>query len=200
MRIQTLFCLMALNLCWQAHAAGTAEDLARQWCANCHTVTGNSTQPLFPRLAGQQRDYLVQQLQAFRAKSRSDQAAHDYMWGMTAPLDDDTIAGLAQYFSTQKPEPNPAPADPALVSAGKQLYLNGDPNAGTPACASCHGANAEGTAIAPRLAGQHAAYLIKQLHIFETTQRPAAVAMQAIIKTLKDSDIQAVAAYVQSLP
>ncbi|MBV8049139.1 MAG: cytochrome c4 [Paludibacterium sp.] len=199
MKIRFALCLIALSAAWQTHAADTGEDLARQWCANCHTVSGNSTQPMFPRLAGQQYDYLLQQLQAFRNKSRHDRAAHDYMWGMTAALDDATIEGLARYFSTQKPEPNPAPVDDALANAGKQLYQNGNPAAGTPACASCHGANAEGTAIAPRLAGQHAEYLTKQLHVFGTNQRPAAVAMQEIIKTLKESDIQAVTAYLQSV-
>lgn len=180
-------------------AAGNPEDIARQWCANCHNADGNSISPLFPRLAGQQPAYLEQQLTAFRAKSRSDESAHDYMWGIAGTLDDTTIKGIAQYFAAQKPLPNPGSVDATLAVRGEQIYHHGNEAAGTPACEACHGKQGEGTEMAPRLAGQHAAYVDKQLHVFETSQRPSAVAMQAIIKTLREPDIRALAAYVQTL-
>jgi len=191
--------VILLIVAFQVHATGLPEDLARQWCADCHGVDGNSTSPLFPRLAGQQHDYLVGQLQAFRAKSRSNQGARDYMWGMSSTIDDASIDGLATYFTAQKPQANPSSASPALLAAGEQLFKNGHQESGTPACAACHGAQAEGTAIAPRLAGQHAEYLAKQLKIFETNERPAAVAMHGIVMTLSKSDIGAVTAYLQNL-
>ncbi|MDN0081961.1 c-type cytochrome [Crenobacter sp. SG2305] len=199
MRIACLLAVFGLGLS-TALAAGSPEDIARQWCANCHHADGNSISPLFPRLAGQQPAYLEQQLRAFRAKDRSDRSAHDYMWGIAGTLDDATISGLAAYFAAQKPSPNPNPVDSSLVSAGHELYLNGRADSGTTACATCHGAKAEGSVIAPRLAGQHAAYIVKQLHVFETSQRPSATAMQAIIKTLSESDMRALGAYVQTLP
>ncbi len=180
-------------------AAGTPEDTARQWCANCHNADGNSVSPLFPRLAGQQAGYLTQQLQALKNRSRSDQSAHDYMWGIAATLDDAAIAGIADYFSRQKPLPNPAPVDSQLAARGNVLFHEGNEAKGTPACLACHGPSGEGSENGPRLAGQHAPYLAKQLHVFETTQRPSAVAMQAIVKTLDEKDIQSLAAYIQSL-
>ncbi|MCW3478923.1 cytochrome c4 [Neisseriaceae bacterium JH1-16] len=199
MRIVRSWMALALGLSvTQAHAANSPEDLALQWCANCHGVDGNSISPLFPRLAGQQTTYLVQQLQAFRARNRSDQAAHDYMWGVAGTLDDAAIKGVAAYFSAQRPLPNPAAVDSAEVSAGRLLYLNGSPATSTPACAVCHGSKAEGNENAPRLAGQHAAYVIKQLHVFQTSQRPSAMAMQGIVKTLSEADIHALAAYLQT--
>lgn len=200
MRIARMFTVFAIGLsATLVQAAGSAEDLARQWCANCHRADGNSLSPLFPRIAGQQPGYIVQQLQAFRDKNRSDQAAHDYMWGVAGTLDAAAINGVAAYFAAQKPLPNPAPVDAALASAGKQIYNNGIASKGTPACATCHNPNAEGGEIAPRLAGQHAAYLIKQLHVFETSQRPTALSMQAIVKTLSEADMRALAAYLQSM-
>lgn len=180
-------------------AQGSPEDIARQWCANCHNADGNSTSPLFPRLAGQQPAYLVAQLHALRNKSRSDHSAHDYMWGIASTLDDHAIEGIAQYFAAQTPQPNPGKVDAELAKAGEQLFHNGNASAGIPPCAACHGENGHGTEMAPRLAGQHAAYVEKQLHVFETSQRPSAVAMQAIVKALRPADIQALAAYVQTL-
>ncbi|WP_287876809.1 c-type cytochrome [Aquitalea sp.] len=180
-------------------AAGAAEDLARQWCANCHAADGNSSSPLFPRLAGQQAGYIVQQLQALKNHSRSDESAHDYMWGVAATLDDNTIASIAEYFAGQKPLPNPATVAASLVDQGGMLFRNGNEAKGTPPCMACHGPNGEGSESGPRLAGQHAAYVDKQLHVFASTQRPSAVEMQAIVRTLDDKEIRALAAYIQAL-
>ncbi|WP_199155071.1 c-type cytochrome [Chromobacterium sp. ASV23] len=196
---KTSILLGLLLLGSQALAEQTPEQLARAWCANCHMADGNSISPLFPRLAGQQAAYLQQQLQMFRAKSRSDDAAHDYMWGVAGGLSDEQIMGVAAYFAAQKPAPNPAKRDENLIAAGKLIYEQGKESSGTPACQACHGPRAEGTDQGPRLAGQHAPYLMKQLHVFESPQRPSAVAMQAIIKTLSADDLHALTAYLQSL-
>src|ERR1039458_6023658 len=73
-------------------------------CTSCHGLGGRSISPTFPRLAGQQHDYIVAQLQAFRDHTRADPHAHTYMWGMAAKLSDSTIEGLAKYFSSQRSE------------------------------------------------------------------------------------------------
>lgn len=70
-------------------------------CSSCHGIDGNSVSPTFPHLAGQQRDYLVAQLKAFRDHSRADAAARTYMWGMAADLTDADIDTLADYYSRQ---------------------------------------------------------------------------------------------------
>ena len=182
-----------------AQAGDSPEKVAQQWCAACHTATGNSISQLFPRIAGQKQNYIVGQLKEFRSKNRSDEAAHDYMWGVARTLDDSAIDGVARYFAAQKPLPNPRQSDNSLVSAGKEIYLRGIPAKGASACVACHGDNGQGTEIAPRLAGQHAAYFVKQMHVFETLQRPSAAAMQGIVKSLSDDDVRALAAYAQSL-
>jgi cytochrome c553 len=77
-------------------------------------------------------------------------------------------------------------------------YLDkGVPESGIPACMACHGADAAGVADFPRLAGQHAKYVVKQLNYIQSLVRAAPV-MHGIVKDLAPAEIQAVAAYVQS--
>ena len=72
-------------------------------CSSCHGPDGRSISPTFPRLAGQQKDYIVAQLQAFRDKTRADPHAQTYMWGMAARLSDPTIDGIAAFYASQTP-------------------------------------------------------------------------------------------------
>jgi len=66
------------------------------------------------------------------------------------------------------------------------------------ACASCHGAHGEGMATFPRLAGQHAPYLLKQLLVIQSVLRTAPV-MHGVIKDLTKDQMQAVVAYLESI-
>ena len=173
-----------------------ASKVAIQVCSNCHGAGGHSTSPVFPRLAGQQELYLVAQMKAFRSKTRGDPEAHNYMWGMATLLDDPMIAALAKYFSAQPPSPGTL-GDPVLVEKGRLLYQNGDPEAGVVACAGCHGPNAAGVAIFPRLAGQHAEYIVRQLEVIQRQLRASPI-MHGVIKDLSPSQMRAVAQYLQA--
>lgn len=166
-------------------------------CAGCHGEGGNSTSPQFPKLAGQQPVYFAEQLKLFRSQVRSDPSPQAYMWGVSALLDDATIQGLADYFAAQKPAPG-KPANPRLAGAGRRIYEEGIPAKGVQACSSCHGAEAEGTAAFPRLAGQYAEYTVRQLQQFQTRVRPHAAVMTKFSKGLSRDEMQAVAAYLQS--
>ncbi len=174
----------------------TVQKVAASICASCHGPGGVSTSPLFPRLAGQQQVYLAAQLRAFRAKTRGDRDAHDYMWGMATLLDDSVIDGLARYYAAQKPAPG-IPGDPQLIARGKRVFEQGDPARSVVACSTCHGEAAQGNAMFPRLAGQHAAYVLRQLDAIQRESRESPV-MHGVIKELDDSDKKAVAEYVQS--
>jgi cytochrome c553 len=174
-----------------------AERIAIGTCAACHGPQGHSYSPKFPVLAGQHPSYLITQLQAFRAQTRGDPDALGYMWGMAAPLDDAVIAGLADYYATQSPRPGAA-GNPGLIARGKAIYEGGDSAQGVPPCVACHGAGAIGSDAYPRLAGQHAQYLIKQLRSFQNNMRNMAV-MHGVARGLQMADIEAVATYLQSL-
>ena len=149
--------------------AGVAD--AARVCSSCHDFGDNHVSPAFtfPRLAGQQKRYLVMQLEAFRDKRRADPRARIYMWGRAAHLDDAMIARLAAYYAAQKPAPASV-QDAADVAAGKQIYQQGIPDK-TPPCGTCHGANAEGAGTRPRLAGQRRLSLQRQLVYFATNAR-----------------------------
>jgi cytochrome c553 len=103
---------------------------------------------------------------------------------------------VALYYSKQPPAPG-RPGDAATVAKGRELYDKGVPGRGIPACATCHGADAQGIAAFPRLAGQHAKYILSQLDYIQSLVRKAPV-MHGIVKDLTPEEMQAVAAYVQS--
>ncbi len=140
-------------------------------CSSCHGPGGRSLQSsTFPRLAGQQQEYLVNQLKAFRDHSRADPHAHTYMWGMAARLSDPTIEGLAAYYAARTPV-HGSPGDPAEMAAGKKIFDEGIPAENVPACRACHGEQAQGAGAIPRLAGQHRSYLERQLQAFSSNAR-----------------------------
>jgi cytochrome c553 len=180
-----------------AAADQAAQKVAASVCVGCHGPTGVSTSPLFPRLAGQQELYLVAQLKAFKTKTRGEQDAHDYMWGMATLLQDPVLEAMARYYAAQPPGPG-IPGNPQLVARGKLLFEKGDPTRSVVACSTCHGEAAQGNSIFPRLAGQHAAYVVRQLDVIQKQLRASPV-MHGVIKDLAADDMKAVAEYVQSL-
>lgn len=188
--------------CIPASLRGQESDvrkLATETCAACHGPRGESISPAFPRLAGQGAEYLEGQLKAFRDRTRADPMAQAYMWGMTSQLNDDTIKKLAAYYSAQKPVAGRT-VDAKLVQEGKAIYEAGIPAAKVQACVTCHGKNAEGNAAFPRLAGQHAEYLVKQLVLFKSSLREGSNApiMHNISTGMSFEQMESVSAYLMS--
>jgi cytochrome c553 len=175
-----------------------AQRLAATVCATCHGARGVSTQPKFPQLAGQNANYLAAQLKAFRAQTRGDPDAISYMWGMASQLDDETIAALAAYYAAQHPKPSGG-GSPALIASGRDVFEKGIPSEGVPACSSCHGHDAHGLQDFPRLAGQHAQYVLKQIASFQSNMRNVAI-MHGVAQNLREPEMQAVAAFLQAQP
>lgn len=83
----------------------------------------------------------------------------------------------------------------------------GDPKRGeaiTPLCLACHGAKGEGhdnpgAEAWPRLAGQNAGYLVKQLQDIKANKR-SAITMLGFVNMLDDQKMADVSAYYASLP
>jgi cytochrome c553 len=175
-----------------------AQKVAITVCGTCHGPQGNSTQPKFPRLAGQNVNYLATQLQAFRTQARGDPDAIGYMWGMAAELDDTSIGALASYYAAQKPAASRG-GDAAAIARGREIYLQGIAAEGVPACSSCHGPDAHGMQDFPRLAGQHAQYVLKQLGSFQSNMRKVAI-MHGVAQNLRLPEMQSVAAFLQAQP
>ena len=114
-------------------------------CAACHGQGGNSTNPEWPRLAGQSAIYIADQLRMFKAGTR----LNPVMQPLVASLTDQDIADLAVYFQGQTPQG--LEADPSYWKAGEALYLRGDQATGVPACVACHGVEAVSGGNAPDL-------------------------------------------------
>ena len=179
------------------NSAVAGRTIAQQVCANCHSVNGVSVSPAFPKLAGQRKEYLVNQLMDFRAHLRSDPNAQRFMWGFSH-LSDAQIDQLATYFSS-RPPPTGVPGDRLLIDDGKTIFTSGIPTKGVPACSACHGAHGEGMGEFPRLAGQHADYIMKQLLVFRHAGlRPRGESMMAISENLSNQDMRSVAAFLEA--
>jgi len=173
-----------------AQAAGTTISTT---CQNCHGVNGDSTSPTFPRLNGQKAEYIEAQLKAFRGHTRADPHAQAYMWGMASQLDDAVIVELAKYYAGKTPTQPQAGGE--LATEGKKIFMEGAEKENIPPCQACHGDHGEGNGTTPRLAGQHADYLIKQLEAFRSLSRQNDV-MHANTKDMTDSQIVAIASYL----
>lgn len=175
-------------------AAGKAKSAA---CAGCHGMDGNSANPLWPKLAGQHAGYLVKQLKDFKAGVRKDPT----MSPMAMPLGEQDMEDMAAYFSGQKVQTGKA--DPDLVALGERIYRGGNSATGVAACVGCHGPTGTGNPAAkfPALAGQHAAYVEKQLKAFRSGARSndAGKMMRNIAAKMTDEEIKAVASYIQGL-
>lgn len=173
-----------------ANAATTKIQTA---CQNCHGPNGDSAVATFPRLNGQQADYIIAQLKSFREHSRDDPHAQAYMWGMASHLDDAIAAEIAKYYAKQKPT-SPQTGG-ALEAEGKTLFTNGDDANHIPPCVACHGDHGEGAGEIPRIAGQHADYLKSQLEAFRSLLRQNEV-MHVNTKDMTDREIEAIVSYL----
>lgn len=168
-------------------------------CGACHGADGNSVNPAWPSLAGQHATYIVDQLNAFKQKTRSN----PLMTAQVLALSDEDIANLAVYFSEQPAAPR-AVADASLLDKGEALYRGGNKQQGTPACMACHGPSGSGNPAAsyPSLRGQYAKYTETQLRAFADGTRKSdgsTKMMRQIATTLSEDEIVAVASYIQGL-
>jgi len=196
-----LFASASTVICSSVHADDDLEPrnvkMAQLVCEACHGAGGVNNNALFPNLGGQHPAYLERELKMFRDRTRGDPFAQAYMWGMAGPLSDAEIADLAAYFAAKPPAPGVASAMPEVLDRGKQLFDNGDDAQGIPACQSCHGENAEGNEDFPRLAGQHADYLFRQIEAFRSSTRRNSI-MHVNTYGMKDDDARALAEYLSS--
>jgi cytochrome c553 len=178
-------------------------------CAACHGADGNSMAPTFPKLAGLGEAYLLKQMQDIKAGSR----AVVEMTGLLNAMSDQDLADIAAYFSSKTTQLSGAKPLTLKVNSGvevdglalgEQLYRAGKSDVGMPACTGCHSPRGQGNGPAgyPRLSGQHADYIEKQLRAFragERTNDGDQKTMRDVAKNLSDAEIKALANYVSGL-
>jgi cytochrome c553 len=174
-------------------------------CFSCHGPNGNSQNPEWPRLAGQNAVYIAEQLHLFKDGIRKNPV----MQPMAATLSDQDIDNVAVFFAAQTL--TGLEADPSYWKAGEALYMHGDDTRGIPACVACHGPSGRGNPAAgyPALEAQQSVYVVSELERYAngtrysgpdaTTATPNSIIMFDIAKRLTPEQIRDVASYVQGL-
>lgn len=174
-------------------------------CFSCHGPDGNSQNPVWPRLAGQNAVYIAQQLHLFKAGIRQNPV----MQPMAAGLSAEDMDNLAVFFAAQTPQG--LEADPSYWKPGRALYLHGDAKRAIPGCVACHGPLGRGNPAAgyPALEAQQSVYVVSQLQQYAngtrysgpdaTSATPNSIIMFDIAKRLTPEEMRDVASYVQGL-
>lgn len=156
-------------------AAGKAASKA---CAGCHGDNGVSASAANPSLAGQDAEYLVAALHAYKDGSRVDET----MKKEVASLDDAAMRNLAAFYASQEPQ---AARIARPLSTAQWVSR----------CDRCHGVNGNSTdPRIPALAAQHEDYLVRVLQAYRKGERksPQMAAMSAV---LGEADVENLAAY-----
>lgn len=180
-------------------------------CAACHGVDGNSADPQYPKIAGQQERYIARQLALFKTGEREN----PIMMGFAAPLTPQDMRDLGAHYALQKTVPGVADETAIAEGAnkgkkffqpGETLWRSGDAARGVPACMACHGAAGNGNPGPPypAIAGQHAGYTTAQLEKFRAGtaygKGPTAnTVMAGVAKYLTDEDIRSLSTYIEGL-
>lgn len=149
-----------------ARAANATGEALYDTCAACHGVDGAGVSDgSVPAIAGQHLRVLVRQLEQYRHGRRWDPRMEHFAAenNLATPQQ---LADVARYISSLRPVAGTAAGDGVHRAYGSRVYAQ--------RCASCHGATAQGSNARgmPRLAGQHYAYLLRQLHDTVEGRRP----------------------------
>jgi cytochrome c553 len=174
---------------------GHAESQVVRNCTWCHGTSAQGYLPA-PRLAGQQSQYIENQLVGFRRHTRDNPFSKQYMWFAAANLDPETARDLAIYFSKLSRKPA-ADGDQQLMAIGRKIYQDGIPDSNIVACIACHGPHAEGIREIPRLGGLSFSYLQRRLEQWgEGYNKTARLPMPHVASQLSPQQIAALASYL----
>jgi len=177
-----------------ASEADRAIKIIEDRCQLCHGLKGESSNVIYPRLAAQDKAYIIKQLNNFKSGTRKGT-----MNEMAADLTEENIIALAGYFSQQQASSHKV-RDSDLNHVGRYIFLKGNKYSGVAACASCHGKDGSGNLNLPRLAGQHKRYISSQLEEFYLRKRTNDNSiMHSIASKLTELEREAVSLYVSGI-
>lgn len=168
-------------------------------CGACHGLDGNSTDPQYPKLAGQHAAYTSRHLEHYKSGVRENAI----MAGFASVLSSEDMHDIGAYFAAQTVQTGVA--DETIVSKAQALYRGGDTARGIPACMACHGPGGGGNPLVPypALSGQHANYSADMLRRYRDGavygDDANAAVMADVAKALTDAEIDALASYMEGL-
>jgi cytochrome c553 len=196
--------ILAVTLSVGLSVASQAEEFQAKldYCKTCHGLSGQGYRGYFPmpRLAGQQPEYLENQLRAFVERRR----VNPIMANVAHALNPSMVSALAAHFRHLDPRPiGGAPG--RSLAMGKRIFDDGLPESNVPACSACHGSDGHGQNEIPRLAGQLYEYTVGQLSGWskargQGTSVDTSAIMAPTAHNMSRPQIEAVAAYVSTLP
>ncbi|MDR1349865.1 MAG: cytochrome c4 [Zoogloeaceae bacterium] len=190
-----------------AHTQGNAQagfiKSDDERCHECHGADGNGDMGdgvgnigKFPKLAGQNIDYLLKQLRDFRSGARDN----DTMSIMAKSVNEPDLIDITAYYSSLPTMQGDGGGDKAKLQKIRTLYVQGDPARGLLPCQSCHGEAGKGGVDPgiPIIGGQHVRYLQKQLTEWRAAERknsPGDI-MRQVTNALSDAEIEAFSDYL----
>jgi cytochrome c553 len=158
-------------------------------CIGCHGKDGNSDVLIYPNLAKQHPEYIQKQLHNFKAEENRENYAMSKFAGQ---MTEEEILDIGAYLADTQALANVKPKKVTTVAITADV-LAGEKKAAT--CASCHGQGGnKPIADYPRLSGQSAQYLVKQLADFKSGERKNAV-MAGMAAALSEQDMAELGAY-----
>jgi len=194
------------------------ETIAKAECVACHGANGNSATPMFPKLANLGEKYLYKQLldiknAAANGDAKKSSRPINEMAGLLDAKTDQELLDLAAYYNAQSLQISGAKEMKVQVNSGEQVdalklgaqvYRAGNMETGVPACTGCHSPRGLGNdpAVFPRLSGQHADYIEKQLKDFRAGDRTndgETMVMRKVAERMSDAEIKSVANFISGL-
>ena len=180
----------------QIAAQGLKDNPLVMACQSCHGMDGSGNAAAnFPRLAGQDTDYMVKQLKDFAS---GDRANYPTMKNIAGGMSEQQMHDVAAYYAGKQISVEGADASQEMLKLGERIAKQGLADKGVPACTSCHGPQGRGIPpVFPQIGGQHAGYIAKQLTDWQEGNRandPAQM-MKDVAPKLSDEQKQAVGAY-----
>lgn len=163
-------------------------------CAACHGEDGGGVDDgSVPAISGQPPRVLAKQIVDFRAGSRKDLRMEHFADRRHLESAQD-IADVAAYAAGLERRTRVGTGDGSQLRAGASAFVS--------QCAGCHGASGRGdpNRMLPALAGQHAAYLERQLRDTADGRRPnMSPQHRAMLRRFGDAQFVGVADYLSRM-
>lgn len=176
-----------------ALAADGKALFADKGCTACHGEDAKTPlEPGYPRLAGQNATYMVNQMKDIKAGKRANGLSPDTMKPILEEVSEEEMQAMADYLAGLGPIAGKGDS----AHPGKKLYM-------TKTCIACHGKDGAKPIMKtyPFLAGQDKDYLIRQANDIKTSTRNHGLtnSMQPVMHLVTDEELAQIADFLANV-